>query len=953
MKIEIRKVEPEGIKYLSEWKDFNALPQNEHYILDKDICGCGATEAFIKSNRPLIIVMPRKHLLYNKYSQHIGEDIFLYRFIDRQQYFSDKEPTQEELMEFDRRFIDYLRSSSNKILATYDSLYKLTELMKQEGLDLGVYQVVVDEFQQIIGDAPFKANIEHRFYMALKKFTSVVYLSATPFLQTYLELTEQFKSLRMIRLEWPEKSIVRPKVNVIKLEVSITKKCCEIIRNYKKGDYPVTWIGDERKASHEAVFFLNDVKSIINVINRSGLEPEEVNILCAPRKENYKRINNLNDRRSTDKSMFARGFIPGKGENHKMFTFCTSTVYIGSDFYSESAYTYIFSNPNVESLTIDVATDLQQIIGRQRNDRNPFKGKADFYYYLKKPLLSEEEMEKIIAQKRTRTREYIENYESAPHKESQLTAMEALIQKGHDSQYCCISEDLKGDKGIVENELIFIAEKRAWDISNRIYHGDLSFIKAIGNYADVHQEVDSTDPEVVKMFTEWSKDGRFDRKAKLYCDLREKHPELFNKCTFVEAYFHRYYDALGRNGMEDLQWRSDYIKAALAPTPPDEIPHEKIVELLKQRFKEGSEYPKATIKDAMIEIYKELNIKGNPSASDIQRYFTIKEGSKRIKGRKTATIQILSYWQKRITLFSSITSVIKPCEKIDIDEALDMIRRGKTFNLASRIVELRASDNKDLFDALKHNLPVATWNGIFDYRDSNGCNRYSSFTALDFDHVENITEFESWLRTMPCVYAYFRTPSNQGIKAIVLHDNRRKENHEDLYEQLLNYFKCDKNDSSTSDLGRGNYLSHDPSLWINPNVQPFRYIPSPVKNEKLIHSQTIIKNKEGNAEIIDDESEVTKFLNHLCQNILTDESIIGMLKGIWNRKSVNERGRNNTVLTYAGVLCKAGVERGKAKDFIRALIPDLPEYEVDRAVGYAYTHNKFGCNRRKYMKSKK
>ena len=183
MKKEIRKI-TEGIKYLSDWEDFKSLPQNEHYILDKDICGCGATEAFIKSDRPLIIAMPRKHLLYNKYCQHIGEDIFLYRFIDRQQYFSDKEPTQKELIEFDRRFIDYLRSSGNKILATYDSLDKLTILMKQEGVNLSAYQVVVDEFQQIIEDAPFKANIEHQFYMVLKKFNSVVYLSATPFLQT-------------------------------------------------------------------------------------------------------------------------------------------------------------------------------------------------------------------------------------------------------------------------------------------------------------------------------------------------------------------------------------------------------------------------------------------------------------------------------------------------------------------------------------------------------------------------------------------------------------------------------------------------------------------------------------------------------------------------------------------------------------------------------------------------
>ena len=951
MKIELRKVKPEGIKYLSDWEGFKSLPQNEHYILDKDICGCGATEAFIKSDRPLIIVMPRKHLLYNKYSQHIGEDIFLYRFIDRQQYFSDKEPTQEELIEFDRRFKDYLRSSGNKILATYDSLYKLTGLMKQEGLDLSAYQVVVDEFQQIIGDAPFKANIEHRFYLALKKFTCVVYLSATPFLHTYLELTEQFKGLRMIRLEWPEKSIVRPKVNVRKLTTTITKKCCEIIRKYKNGDVPVVVNGDDRIESHEAVFFLNDVKSIINVINRSGLEPEEVNILCAPRKENYKRINKLNEGRPADKTMFTTGFIPGKGENHKMFTFCTSTVYIGSDFYSTNAYTYIFANPNVESLTIDVGTDLQQIIGRQRHEKNPFRRKADFYYYLNKPMVSEEEMEKIIDYKRTKTREYIENYESAPHKESQLTAMEALIQKGHDSQYCCISEDPKGDKSIVENELIFIAEKRAWDISNRIYHGDLSFIKAIGNYADVHQEVDSTDPEVVKMFTEWSKDGRFDRKARLYCDLREKQPVFFDKCTFVEAYFHRYYEALGRKGMEDLQWRSDYIKAALTPTPPDKIPHDKIVELLRQRFNEGTEYPKATIKNAMIGIYKELDVKGNPSASDIQRYFTIKEGSKRIKGRKTATIQILSYWQKRITLFSSITSVIKPCEEIDIDGALDMMRSGKAFNLASRIVELRALDNKELFDARKHDLPVATWNGIFDYRDTNGCNRYSSFTALDFDHVENITEFESWLRTMPCVYAYFRTPSGNGVKAIILHDNRLKENHADLYDQLLRHFKCDVQDTSTSDLGRGNYLSHDADLWRNPNPVPYHYEPSPIPLKPVEKTHTVVKSASGEDILQEDDSLTNQFLRKLERMILTDESIINILRKQWNQTTIT-RGRNNTALSYAGVLCKAGVEQTTAQAFIEELIPTLPKGEVTRAVKYAYSHNIFGSNRRRYIKNK-
>ena len=147
-----------------------------------------------------------------------------------------------------------------------------------------------------------------------------------------------------------------------------------------------------------------------------------------------------------------------------MFTFCTSTVYIGADFNSESAYSYIFANPNVESLTIDVGTDIQQIVGRQRLDENPFRLKADLYYYLKKPLVSEDEMRETINNKRSETRKHIENFENAKHRDSLLKSLEALINKGHSDQYCCISEDENGNKTIVENSLIAIAEKRAWDI---------------------------------------------------------------------------------------------------------------------------------------------------------------------------------------------------------------------------------------------------------------------------------------------------------------------------------------------------------------------------------------------------------------------------------------------------------------------------------------------------------
>lgn len=65
--------------------------------------------------------------------------------------------------------------------------------------------------------------------------------------------------------------------------------------------------------------------------------------------------------------------------------------------------------------------------------------------------------------------------------------------------------------------------------------------------------------------------------------------------------------------------------------------------------------------------------------------------------------------------------------------------------------------------------------------------------------------------------------------------------------------------------------------------------------------------------------------------LLSDESIINMLRKKWTQQTI-DRGRNNTALTYAGILCKAGVEQSKATGFIHELIPDLPNGELTRAV---------------------
>ena len=347
-----------------------------------------------------------------------------------------------------------------------------------------------------------------------------------------------------------------------------------------------------------------------------------------------------------------------------------------------------------------------------------------------------------------------------------------------------------------------------------------------------------------------------------------------------------------------------------------------------------------------------MGIKGKPSASDIQRYFTIQESSKRLNKKKVSTIKVISHWQKRISVFKGIAKVKQPFYNTDVDVLLEMMRTGANHNLKSRITQLRSITDKDDFDKLKGSLPVATWNGVFNYRDASGCNVYSSFTALDFDHVENLVECKQWLKSIPCVYSYFLSPSGKGIKAIVLHDNRRKDRHDDLYSQLMTKFKGHGNDSSTSDLGRGNYLSYDTEVWVNPKPEAYHYEPSEIIEDSSMPTHTVVKSGNGEPILMEDDDYTSFFLQRLCREILSDDSIINMLRKKWTQQSL-ARGRNNTALSYAGILCKAGVDPSKATDFIQELIPDLPNPEIVRAVKYAYEHNIFACNRRAYIKRKR
>ena len=171
--------------------------------------------------------------------------------------------------------------------------------------------------------------------------------------------------------------------------------------NYIDGDgLHITKDGKEH-ISKEAVIFLNSVKDIVKLIDMLKLNADECNIICAG--DNVDKVKKLGDG-------FTIGRIPSNKALNKKFTFCTSTVFCGVDFYSDNAATFIISDGYKENTTLDISLELPQIIGRQRNLDNVFR-ELPFLIYSENSPLSEDkiaEFENRIKEKQAITKKLIE-----------------------------------------------------------------------------------------------------------------------------------------------------------------------------------------------------------------------------------------------------------------------------------------------------------------------------------------------------------------------------------------------------------------------------------------------------------------------------------------------------------------------------------------------------------------
>ena len=566
-----------------------------------------------------------------------------------------QELTEEELEAIKQRIMEYKNKIKEhyfncggalgkrcKILVTYDSFKHVKEALEEIGA-MQRFQIVVDEFQSILVDVKFKTDTEMELLHHLSNLDRVCYVSATPMLDKYLKKLDDFKNLPYFQFDWTTEDpsrIIKPSLNLHRSD-NVTNDIVKVVYTYKDGIFEKDCQLDEfgnivEIESREAVIYVNSVRLICSIITKCELLPEQCNILIARTTENEQKVRRafntvyekLGIKKILTKKTSIIGTIPTKGEPHKMFTFCTRTVYLGADFYSTCARSFIFCDSNIDCLSVDISMDLPQILGRQRLNENPWKNYADIYIRSTILKLTKADFDSTVAKKILSTKNLLDAYNEAQlkYKHDLAKAYEkSAVASNYKDDYLAVNHHGGKDLIPVFNQLMLVSEERAFDIQQMDYADRVSIFNTLKKkgfvYVDITNELNT-----------FNSYGNYDLKMKCLCDFRgviseEKFNLLLNS---IPKSFKNYYLTLGPDKCKAHKYRKKDM----------EIEYQRLLNnqgvdmdaRIYDTFHAGDRIRKKEIKEKLGKIYADSGYDSPARAIDLGNWFELKEIQFRVKG---------------------------------------------------------------------------------------------------------------------------------------------------------------------------------------------------------------------------------------------------------------------------------------------------------------------------------
>lgn len=562
--------------YLNELR--KSLPVNCLY--SKGRVGCGGTTIALENNEPYVICVPFTALVDNKVAQYPNN--------------RRKDPIlgiKGGSTIYDvKRYIKECNKNNvvPKIMVTYDSLYKVTEV-----IDTKEFNLLVDEYHLLFNQYSFRSEAVKRVLSEYKLYKNYCFMTATPLDNEFV--LEELRELPLITQEWPSKAL-KIKVNAINCPNfidSVTSLINSFLSGINEGN---------------AYLFVNSVDLIKKLVKKVKLTEDNCRVIYSKNNKTNVGISNssVND-------------LP------KKINFLTSTVFEGADIYDKDGKIFILSDSSKPNTLLDISTSIQQIAGRIRNSK--YIGEITHLYNTTIfPDITYEEYKKIVEENIIIDKKAVEEFNNLSEVTRSRFKMEDCGYK-YFANYKCNYDanrsridlfNFKVLKGEYSANIGLEYEKNGFEVS--------SYTNIVSK-----TQLDTDNKQTFKDFV---------------LDLRSHKDDITFQLQLEDACLQYYFikDAINLLGFEriaTLKYVQKDIKDELLRISDKSISN-KLIILLRKKIQNGLFYSSSELKKIIQECYNTLQINKTAKGGDISNWFNVTACNKRINGNLNKGFTIIN-----------------------------------------------------------------------------------------------------------------------------------------------------------------------------------------------------------------------------------------------------------------------------------------------------------------------
>ena len=313
------------------------LPDNVY--LNKTTTGSGATHICLSNDVNYVVIVPYKSAIINK-TEGNPNILPVMQGIDREDITS---------------YICSHIFNVKKIMTTYDSFYKVYEVLKSFNM-LNKFKLCVDEAHVLVSLAKIKGKAFNFLYKHFREFKSFVFVTATPNDRTLIP--KQIRDVEFVRVIWESAEKVVITEQRVKNVSECNKHVIEICKQHLLGE-----------VEGNAYIFYNSVAEIISVIQKlkkmEDFSPDNVNVFCAENPHNDKKIS----------LQLGKEYLNGSFKDFKKINFLTSANYESCDILDKDGRTYIIVSSKRNSTALTNHLAVVQASGRLRVSKYKLEAK--------------------------------------------------------------------------------------------------------------------------------------------------------------------------------------------------------------------------------------------------------------------------------------------------------------------------------------------------------------------------------------------------------------------------------------------------------------------------------------------------------------------------------------------------------------------------------------------------